>query len=82
MKLNLRPGVSPAQFWTTVGVGLGGTTATALALTAYSWAPFVIALIGVLVPFFQLQFRAPQPPAEIAQDKAPDGGGDQRFPNS
>ncbi|MES2596375.1 MAG: hypothetical protein V4662_13605 [Verrucomicrobiota bacterium] len=72
-KLYLRPGVTPAQFYTTIGVGLGGTAAGALALTAYTWAPVVIGLIGLLVPFFQVRFgQSSPPPAAPPQDKPED----------
>lgn len=63
MKLNLRPGVSPAVFYTTIGVGVAGTTASALALTAYTWAPAVVGLITVILAWWQANGpKAPPPP--------------------
>lgn len=53
MKLQLKPGVSPAFFWTTIGIGAASTAATALSLTAYAWAGMAAALIGVIVGFVQ-----------------------------
>lgn len=63
MKLQLRPGVSPAMFWTAIGVGLAGTGATALSLTAYAWAPMLGAFIALIIGFVQAQTPPPPPPA-------------------
>ena len=82
MKLNLKPGISPAMLWTTVGVGIGGTAAGALSLTAYAWAPMVISLIGVLIMFFQGRLNQVPPPAAPAPETPapPEGRGDERRP--
>lgn len=45
----LKPGVSPAFFWTSVAVGIGGTAATALSLTTYAWAATAIGILGLVI---------------------------------
>jgi hypothetical protein len=62
MKINLRPGVSPAMFWTAIGVGVAGTAATAMQLTAYAWAPTLGAFIALVVGFVQARANNPPPP--------------------
>lgn len=63
MKLNLRPGISPAMFWSTVGLGAAGTAASALTMTAYTWAPAVAGLLTVIITWWQASGpKAPPPP--------------------
>jgi hypothetical protein len=64
MKLHLRPGVSPLMFWSAIGVGVAGTAASALSLTAYAWAPTLGAFIALVVGFVQARSKAPPPPPE------------------
>ena len=59
MKLELKPGVSPAYFWTSIAIGLGGTAATALSLTAYAWAATAAALIALIVGFVRGNVKPP-----------------------
>lgn len=60
MKLELKPGVSPAFFWTTIGIGAASTAATALSLTAYAWAGTAAAFIALVVGF--MKAKGPQGP--------------------
>lgn len=60
MKLNLKPGVSPAYFWATLALGLGGTAASALSLTAYAWAAPLSAVL--LLALGHLRDNGPKPP--------------------
>ncbi len=62
MKIKLRPGVSPLMFWSAIGVGVAGTTASALSLTAYAWAPTLGAFIALIVGFVQARSNTPPPP--------------------
>lgn len=64
MKLELKPGVSPAFFWTTISVGVASTAASALALTSYAWAGMAGALIALIVGFVRGQVKPP-PGAQI-----------------
>jgi hypothetical protein len=59
MKLELKPGVSPAYFWTSIAIGLGGTAATALSLTAYAWAATAAALIALIIGFVRGNVKPP-----------------------
>ncbi len=85
--MKLRPGISPTFFWTTIGVGLGGTAASALSLTAYAWAPTLGALLVLIVGFFQARLStpaSPPPPAPPAGTPPPEGleGGERRPPSA
>ncbi|MBB5037100.1 hypothetical protein [Prosthecobacter dejongeii] len=53
MKLNLKPGVTPAFFWTSIGVGAASTAATALSLTAYGWAGMAGSLIVLILGYIK-----------------------------
>ncbi len=64
MKLELKPGVTPAYFWTSVGIGIGGTAATALSLTAYSWAVPLAGFLALLIGW--LRTGGPKPPPGAA----------------
>ncbi|MCW0220113.1 MAG: hypothetical protein OJI67_17440 [Prosthecobacter sp.] len=65
MKLQLKPGVSPAFFWTTISVGAASTVASGLALTSYAWAGMAGALIALIVGFVNANGpKAPPPPAD------------------
>lgn len=51
MKINLKPGISPAFFWTTMGVSAGGVVVTGLSMTAYTWVPLVIGALTLIISF-------------------------------
>lgn len=59
MKLELKPGVSPAYFWATIGLGAASTAASALALTSYAWAGMAGALIALIVGFVRNNVKPP-----------------------
>jgi len=65
MKLELKPGVSPAYFWTSIAIGLGGTAATALSLTAYAWAATAAALIALVIGFVRGNVKPPPGAASL-----------------
>ena len=60
MKLDLKPGVSPAFFWTTIGLGAASTIASGLALTSYAWAGMAGAMIALIIGF--VRGNGPKPP--------------------
>lgn len=60
MKLELKPGVSPAYFWTTIGIGAASTAAGAFALTTYAWAGMAGTLIALIIGF--VRGNGPKPP--------------------
>lgn len=64
MKIQLKSGVSPAYFWTTIGIGLGSTAAGALALTSYAWATAAGAFIALIIGF--VKSNGPTPPTPPA----------------
>lgn len=66
MKIPLKPGVTSAMLWTTIGVGLGTTVSGALALTTYTWAPAIISLLAVLILWARSTFGSPPPPPPSA----------------
>lgn len=68
MKLQLKPGVSPAYFWTTIGIGLGGTAASALSLTAYAWSVPLSAVILMVVGYLRNNGPKPPPPDGLASN--------------
>ena len=65
MKIPLKPGVTPAHFWTAIAVGIGSTAATALGMTAYAWAGSAAAILtlGLLA----LRSKSPQDPNTPAE---------------
>lgn len=63
--MQLKPGVSPAYFWSVIGIGAASTAATALSLTTYAWAGMAGALIALIVGFWQA--NGPKGPPNGAQ---------------
>ncbi len=61
MKIELKPGVSPAFFWTTIGVGAASTAAAGLSLTAYAWAGMAASILGIVITFLQSRKGPPTP---------------------
>ncbi len=53
--IQLKPGVSPAAFWATIGIGALSTAASALALTSYAWAGMAGTLIALIIGFVSQQ---------------------------
>lgn len=65
MKIPLKPGVTPAHFWTFISLGIGGVITGALQLTAYAWAPTVVAILGLgLLALKSKGSQDPNTPAE------------------
>lgn len=60
MSLPLKPGVTPAFLWTTIGIGAASTAASALALTTYAWVGMATALITLVIGF--VSANGPKPP--------------------
>ncbi len=65
MKLELKPGVTNAYFWTVIGVGLGGTATAALSLTAYAWAVPVCAFLALVINFVRGNVKPPPGAASL-----------------
>lgn len=62
MKIELKPGVSPAAFWTAIAIGLAGTATTALSLTSYAWAGGAILIIGTITALVKKGGSTPPAP--------------------